>query len=134
MPAGALLRAGGTPADSSLADQLDKEGGLRVGVGAGLSYLTPVGFVAVGLGVKVNPSYLDLRQPARVYCGASIYADEPNCVSPLGQDETPGYVDARAAGVAFDPTVIPVRSVVGVGFLDAFLRRTQLYITIGQTF
>ncbi|PAP81193.1 hypothetical protein B1759_07590 [Rubrivirga sp. SAORIC476] len=134
VPAGALLRAGGTPADSSLADQLDKEGGLRVGVGAGLSYLTPVGFVAVGLGVKVNPSYLDLRQPARVYCGASIYADEPSCVSPLGQDETPGYVDARAAGVAFDPTVIPVRSVVGVGFLDAFLRRTQLYITIGQTF
>ena len=43
-------------------------------------------------------------------------------------------MDAREAGLPFDPTVIPVRSVVGVGFLDAFLRRTQLYITIGQTF
>ncbi len=79
-----LLRAGGAPADSALADQLDLEGGLRIGTGAGIQYLTPVGFISFAIGVKVNPSYLDIRSPALVYCGSSINADEPVC---FGGDE-----------------------------------------------
>lgn len=136
-----LLRAGGAPADSVLADILDGEGGLRVGVGAGLQYLTPVGAVSVAAAFKVNPSYLDLRDPARVYCGDSIIdvpegLDDPVCFSGVGvyPDDAPGYVDARLNGTDFDPDAIEERSVTGIGFLDIALRRLQLHITIGQTF
>ena len=144
VPAGDLLRAGGATADSTLARVLDAEGGLRVGAGAGLSYLTPVGFVSLAAAFKVNPSYLDLREPAAVYCGTSITDPigdaEPVCFSGLFPDdgrpegEIPGYVDARENGGDFDPDLIPERSVFGVGFLDAIFRRLQLHIAIGQTF
>ena len=143
VPAGDLLRAGGAPADSTLADKLDEEGGVRVAVGAGLQYLTPVGFVAVGFGLKVNPSYLDLREPARVYCGDSIYdppeGSDPVCFGGTEVDDPDagaarGYIDARLNGSDFTPDDIPVRSPLGIEFLDAVLRRLQLYISIGQTF
>ena len=143
VPAQDLLRAGRAAADSTLADVLEGEGGLRVGVGLGIQYLTPVGFVAVAAGFKVNPSYLDLREPARVYCGDSIYSpaegQDPVCfggpeIDDPGSGAARGYVDARLNGSDFDPDAIPVRSVVGVGFLDAVLRRLQPHIAIGQTF
>ena len=123
-----LIRAGGAAADSTLADQLEQEGGVRVGVGAGIQYLTPVGFVSLGVGVKVNPSYLDLRDPANVYCGSSIYDSEPTCFSGSvpGPGETLGYIDARLNGVDFDPEAIDPR--------HPFLRRLQFHISIGQTF
>lgn len=35
----------------------------RVGVGGGIQYLTPIGFVGISMGVKVNPSFLDARSP-----------------------------------------------------------------------
>ena len=125
-----LLRAGGAPADSTLADILEAEGGLRVAVGTGIQYLTPVGFVAVGFGFKVNPSYLDLRQPARVYCGDSIYAGDPVCFGGAEIDDPEsgdarGYIDARLNGSDFDPEAISARQ---------FFGRAQLYISIGQTF
>lgn len=143
VPSQALLRQTGAPADSTLARLIEDEGGLKVAVGAGIQYLTPVGYVSFGLGVKVNPSYFDLRQPARVYCGDSIYdADAPQCFSGAvpGPDEAIGYLDARLNGTDFDPEAIPVTDVFGdsflsvLSFLDPLLRRGQFYISIGQTF
>jgi outer membrane protein insertion porin family len=46
---------------------------VRVGVGAGLQYLTPVGFLSVAVGVKVNPSYADLRRPEDIWRELDIY-------------------------------------------------------------
>jgi len=46
---------------------------VRVGVGAGLQYLTPVGFLSVAVGVKVNPSYADMRRPEDVWRELDIY-------------------------------------------------------------
>ena len=123
-----LIRAGGAPADSTLADLLEREGGVRVGTGASIQYLTPVGFISLGLGVKVNPSYLDLHDPARVYCGSSIYdADPAVCFGGVGSDldTTPGYIDARLSGTDFNPDAIEGRPILG---------RLQLHISIGQTF
>lgn len=142
VPTEDLLRAGGFAADSTLAEILEAEGGLRIGVGAGIQYLTPVGFVSLAAGFKVNPSYLDLREPARVYCGDSIYeADPAVCfggaeIDDPGSGAALGYIDARlnGSGADFDIDAIAQRSVVGVGFLDMVLRRLQLHISIGQTF
>ena len=120
-----LVRAGGTPADSVLANILRDEGGVRFGTGAGIQYLTPIGFISFAVGVKINPSYLDERSAADVYCGSSINDDEPTCGGRLFQtDETPGYIDARAYGTTFDPEAIDGR----------FLNRIQFHISIGQTF
>ena len=128
-----LVRAGGAPADSVLADVLEDEGGIRVGTGAGIQYLTPVGFVSFAIGVKVNPSYLDLRNAARVYCGDSIYADEPVCFSGAipGPDDALGYVDARLNGTTFDPLAIDPE---GSNIFTKALNRIQFHISIGQTF
>lgn len=143
-PTAELLRAGGAPADSTLAGILEEEGGVRVGVGAGIQYLTPVGFVSVGAGFKVNPSYLDSREPARVYCGDSIYSDYPVCfggaeINDPESGAARGYIDARLNGSDFDSELIPEREFFGgfLGFLDVLdpvFRRLQLYISIGQTF
>jgi outer membrane protein insertion porin family len=46
---------------------------VRVGAGAGLQYLTPVGFLSVAVGVKVNPSYADLRRPEDIWRELDIY-------------------------------------------------------------
>jgi outer membrane translocation and assembly module TamA len=46
---------------------------VRVGVGAGLQYLTPVGFLSFAVGVKVNPSYADLRRPEDIWRELDIY-------------------------------------------------------------
>ena len=143
VPSDDLVRAGGAPADRTLAQVLEAEGGLRVGVGAGLSYLTPVGFVSVAAAFKANPSYLDEREPARVYCGDSIYdppeGEDPSCfggaeVDDPGSGAARGYIDARLNGSDFDPDLIPKRTLLGVGVLDAAFRRLQLHIAIGQTF
>ena len=126
-PTQEFLRETGAPADSTLADLIDGEGGVKVATGAGIQYLTPVGFISFGLGVKLNPSYLDLRQAARVYCGDSIYAEEPTCFSGAGggPDEAAGYLDARLSGTDFDPEAISSQPILG---------RIQLFISIGQTF
>ncbi len=131
VPAEDLVRAAGTRADADLADVLAEEGGLRVGVGAGIQYLTPVGFVSIGLGFKVNPSALDIREPAAVYCGSSIFAGEPSCgADALGDETYPGYVGARQRGAAFDIDDVPTRKVLGLGVLG----RLQPHFSIGQTF
>ncbi len=127
VPSQTLLRQTGAPADSTLADLVDGEGGLRFASGAGIQYLTPVGFISFGLGVKLNPSYFDLHQAARVYCGDSIYADDPTCFSGAvpSEGEALGYLDARLNGTDFDPDEIRSQPILG---------RIQLYISIGQTF
>ena len=135
VPATLLLRLSGNPADVQLADILDREGGLRVGAGAGLQYLTPIGFVSVALGVKLNPSYLDLRNAARVFCGPDgvVPADTDN------SDETPdvgtctgGYFGAREAGTTFNETDIkPSRWFFGLFPQGG---RLQLHLSIGQSF
>ena len=140
-PSDGLLRVAATAADSTLADILEAEGGLRVGAGAGLSYLTPVGFVSLAIGVKVNPSYLDRHAAAQVYCGSSI--DDGVCFSggtpaggvpledgrPLDGVDVPGYIDAKLSGTDFDPDLIPTGSL-----LNKLFRRIQIHIAIGQTF
>ena len=130
-----LVRAGGAPADSALADVLEREAGVRVGTGAGIQYLTPVGFVSFAVGVKVNPSYLDKIDAARVYCGDSIYADEPVCFGGAEIDDpesgaAKGYIDARLNGSAFDPDAIEVTG----NLVSRLLNRIQFHISIGQTF
>jgi outer membrane protein insertion porin family len=46
---------------------------MRVGVGAGIQYLTPVGFLSLAVGYKVNPSYADLRRPEDIWRELDIY-------------------------------------------------------------
>lgn len=135
VPATLLLRQSGNPADLQLADILDAEGGLRVGAGAGLQYLTPIGFVSVALGVKLNPSYLDLRNAARVFCGP----DGVVLTDTDGDGDTPdvgvcsgGYVGAREAGTTFDKDDIePSRWFFGLFPQGG---RIQLHLSIGQSF
>lgn len=129
-PSTALLRQTGAPADSTLADLIDGEGGVRVGAGAGIQYLTPIGFVSFGAGVKLNPSYFDLHDAARVYCGDSVYADDPVCfggaeVTDPGGEAARGYLDARLNGTDFDPDALTTNPIFG---------RLQFFIAIGQTF
>ena len=45
---------------------------VRVGSGAGLRYRTPVGFIRLDLGIKVNPSPEDLRDPKAVYQAGGV--------------------------------------------------------------
>ena len=124
VPTTLLLRQSGNPADNQLADILDREGGIRIGMGAGIQYLTPIGFVSIALGFKVNPSYLDLRSAAEVYCGPDGVGDDGEC--------TGGYVGARKAGTTFDETEIKP----GKGFFGLIPQsgRFQFHLTIGQTF
>ena len=46
---------------------------MRIGVGAGIQYLTPVGFLSLAVGFKVNPSYADLRRPEDIWRELDIY-------------------------------------------------------------
>ena len=85
---------------------LASEGGFRFGTGAGLSVRTPVGAVSVGVGFKVNPSYLDSRD-AQDVAEAILLLDE-------GFD------------IDFDDP-----DVVG---LKRFGGRPQFYLSIGQSF
>lgn len=117
VPTNQLLRATGNVTDASLADILDAEGGIRVGTGAGLNYVSPVGFISISLGVKLNPSALDLREPGAVLCGNDFSRRNPLC--------TGGYVGARLAGVPLDLDEIETRPIRG---------RLQLHFSIGQTF
>lgn len=136
VPSEDLLLATGAPADSTLAGLIQQESAFRFGTGAGIQYLTPVGFVSFGLGVKLNPSYFDLHPAALVYCGDSIYADPPEgldapvCFGGAEVDDPAsgaarGYLDARLNGSDFEPDDLQGRPILG---------RLQFYISIGQTF
>ena len=116
-----LLRSTGNPADASLADVLDREPALRAGAGVGIQFLSPVGFVSFALGYKLNPSALDLRSAADVYCGPDFMGnDEPSVETCTG-----GYIGARNADTSFNIAEIPE---------GGFFQRTELHFTIGQTF
>lgn len=117
VPTATLLRATGNVTDASLADLLDAEGSLRVGTGAGVQYLSPVGNVTLSIGLKLNPSALDLRDAADVLCGNDFSARSPEC--------TGGYVGARLAGIPFDIETVETNPITG---------RLQLHFSIGQTF
>lgn len=121
VPTTLLLRQTGNPADAVLAGILEGEGGLRVGAGAGLQYLTPVGFVSFSIGVKLNPSYLDLRPAARVYCGNGGVDFDPD--NP-GAACAGGYLGARKNNTTFDPRDIDASA----------LARLQFHLSIGQSF
>ncbi len=45
---------------------------IRYGAGAGIQYLTPVGFVTFAVAGKLNPSFFDLRDPRAVLRAADI--------------------------------------------------------------
>ena len=117
-----LLRSTGNPADASLATLLDQESALRIGAGAGIQFLSPVGFISFALGYKLNPSYLDVRRAADVYCGPDF---DPGSETEAFRTCSGGYLGARAAGVAFDPDAIEP---------GGFFQRTQFHFSIGQTF
>ena len=116
-----LLRSTGNPADASLANVLDRESALRYGAGLGIQYLSPVGFVSFALGYKLNPSALDLRSAADVYCGPGFVGND----LPTVETCTGGYIGARSARTAFDIETIPE---------GGFFQRTEFHFSIGQTF
>ena len=130
----------GRPAPPGAADALDglralyrAEGGVRVGAGAGLQYLTPVGFVSVALGVKVNPSYFDLRPaasgPALLLLAGRAGIDPGALDTDSGLADAQAFFDAggytRADGEPFD---------VEDATSPRFLRRLQFHLSLGQTF
>jgi len=120
-----LFRSTGNPADASLAEILDRESDLRLGAGFGIQYLSPVGFVSFALGYKLNPSDLDLRRAADVYCGADFVGND----LPTVETCTGGYIGARNAGTSFDiDTIDPISKIFGV------IPRAQIHFAIGQTF
>ena len=55
-----------TAAAERFADILAQDEQARYGAGGGISILTPIGAFAFGMGYKLNPSYLDERDPNRV--------------------------------------------------------------------
>ena len=85
---------------------LDAEEAFRFGTGAGIQFTTPVGAVSVALGVKLNPSYLDLRDPADVAEAFLLLREGVQ-------------VDLQ------DPDIVATRPIRG---------RVQLHLGIGQTF
>lgn len=83
----------------------EDEEAFRFGAGAGLQVLSPVGAISLAVGYKLNPSYLDIRDPQAV-------ADAFRRIS-LGETLDP-----------FDEDVVPT----------SFLRRLQFHLQIGQSF
>ncbi len=61
----------------------------RVGTGAGIQYLTPVGYLSFAVGVKLTPSFFDLRDPREVFRAADI------------EDLEPGAPDIDAVGAGW---------------------------------
>lgn len=78
---------------------------IRYGAGAGIQYMTPIGFITFGLGVKLNPSFFDLRDPRDILAAADI------------EDLDPGPTD-------FDLSTVEPR----------WQRRLQFHLSIGQRF
>lgn len=114
---------GPSPATDRLEEILLEEGGFRFSAGAGIQYLTPIGFVGVALGVKLNPSYLDLRNAEEVFCGSD------DVRSPIPGDDGALYCDAGFAEAADNGEAFDFDSVS-----TSFLRRLQPQITFGQSF
>ena len=83
----------------------EQEDAFRFGAGAGLQVLSPVGSISLALGFKLNPSYLDIRDPQAV-------ADA------LRRLATGDMLDP------FDTDVVPT----------SFIRRFQFHLLIGQSF
>ena len=110
------------------------EGGVRAGAGAGLQYLTPVGFVSVALGVKLNPSYFDLR-PAASGPALLLLAGQAG-IGPDALETEDGLARARlffdqggftdASGDPFDLEEDALN--------PSFFRRLQFHLSLGQTF
>lgn len=55
----------------------EDEPAFRVGTGAGIQYLTPVGYLSFAVGVKLTPSFFDLRDPRDVFRVADIEDLQP---------------------------------------------------------
>ncbi len=83
-----------------------EEARLRVGTGAGIRYQTPVGYIRLDLGMKVNPSFSDLRDPEEVFRWR--YREALRELNPLEPEYGPPE--------------------------ERFWRRFQLHISIGQAF
>jgi outer membrane protein insertion porin family len=61
-----------------LAEWLRQEdAAFRAGAGAGIQYLTAVGYITFALGMKLNPSAFDLRDPVAVFRAADIEDLDP---------------------------------------------------------
>ncbi len=122
---------GASPATDRLGEIRQNEGGLRMASGAGLQYLTPIGFVGFALGVKLNPSYFDLRNAETIFCGPSdARGDVPGDSGATYCDA--GFVAAAREGQDFDFDAVAPSS--GFFGLIPQARRLQLQITFGQSF
>ena len=120
---------GASPATEKFEAILAEEGGFRFAAGAGLQYLTPIGFVGVALGVKLNPSYLDRRDAEEVFCGPDDARGEiPGANGALYCDA--GFAAAARAGEDFDFESITPPKLFGL----IPTKRLQLQITFGQSF
>ncbi|MEM1055754.1 MAG: BamA/TamA family outer membrane protein [Bacteroidota bacterium] len=126
---------GASPATEAFEDILSREGGLRYAAGAGLQYLTPVGFIGVAVGYKLNPSYLDLRDPETLLCGPDDRRSPiPNGGGRLECDA--GFAEAAANGedFAFDDVEASRLSFFGLFDFPVPARSFQLQFTFGQSF
>ncbi|MDT0631780.1 BamA/OMP85 family outer membrane protein [Rubrivirga litoralis] len=130
----------GEPVPSGVPGALDDvlalyrdEGGVRVGAGAGLQYLTPVGFVSVALGVKLNPSYFD-RRPAESGPALLLAAGLAG-LSPDDLDTDAGLAEAQRV---FDQNGFTNASDepfdVEEALSPSFFSRLQFHLSLGQTF
>ena len=124
---------GAADALAAVRDLYRAEGGVRAGAGAGLQYLTPVGFVSVAVGVKLNPSYFDLRPaesgPALLLAAglAGIAPDALDTDDGLarGQQVFDDGGFTNASGDPFD-----LETALG----PSFFKRLQFHLSLGQTF
>ena len=104
----------GMAAADRFADLLAQDERPRYGAGGGVSIRTPIGEFAFGMGYKLNPSYLDARDPNRVlrayFRGVRGYDLGDG---PLAEPVGPSVFDSVEA----DPS-----------------RRLQFHVAFGQTF
>ena len=114
---------GDSPATDEYAALLSREGGFRYAAGAGFNYITPVGQLGLAVGVKLNPSYLDLRSAEDVLCGPDEARSAiPDADGALFCDAGFFAAARRGEGFAFDE--VPA----------SFIRRLQFQLTFGQSF
>lgn len=126
---------GVSPATEAFEDILADEGGLRYSAGAGIQYLTPVGFIGVAVGLKLNPSYLDLRDPETLLCGPEALRT-PIAGGGGALECDAGFRQAAANGESFDFESVETPSLSFLGLFDLGVpaRVFQLQFTFGQSF
>ena len=118
---------GDSPLAEGLEARIEEENAFRFGVGAGVQYLTPIGFVGLALAAKLNPSYFDLRSADDIFCGP---AEARSAYDDGGLRCDAGLLAAGEAGRDFDFDAVEPSTFFGL-FPSKLL---QLHFAFGQTF